>query len=111
MKIPYVDLKAQYLSLKTEMDLKIKSIIENTAFIGGDELKNLSVNFAKLYGADYFVPLANGTDALYIAMKMMGIGHGDEVITTASSWISTSETISQTRADSVHPSASLRVLL
>lgn len=101
MKIPYVDLKAQYLSLKTEMDLKIKSIIENTAFIGGDELKNLSVNFAKLYGADYFVPLANGTDALYIAMKMMGIGHGDEVITTASSWISTSETISQTGAKPV----------
>tara|TARA_B100000767_G_scaffold273293_1_gene303025 strand:+ start:442 stop:1542 length:1101 start_codon:yes stop_codon:yes gene_type:complete len=101
MKVPYVDLKAQYLSLKSEMDLKIKSIIEKTAFIGGEELKNFSVNFAELYGADYFVPLANGTDALYIAMKMMGIGQGDEVITTASSWISTSETISQTGAKAV----------
>ena len=101
MKVPYVDLKAQYLSLKSEMDLKIKSIIEKTAFIGGEELKNFSVNFAELYGADYFVPLANGTDALYIAMKMMGIGQGDEVITTASSWISTSETISQTGAKAI----------
>ena len=48
MKIPYVDLKAQYLSLKPEIDLKIKSIIENTAFIGGEELKNFTVNFAFL---------------------------------------------------------------
>ena len=98
MNIPYVDLKAQYLTLKVEMDLKIRSLIENTSFIGGAEVQNFAEDFAKLYGVDYFVPLANGTDALYIAMKMMDIGQGDEVITTASSWISTSESISQTGA-------------
>jgi len=101
MKIPYVDLKAQYLFLKDEIDLKIRSLIENTSFIGGEEVKKFTEDFAKLYGVNHFVPLANGTDALYITMKMMGIGPGDEVITTASSWISTSETISQTGASPV----------
>lgn len=101
MKIQYVDLKAQYLNLKSEMDLKVETIINNTAFIGGEELKNFSKDFAELYGVKHCVPLANGTDALYIAMKMMGIGPGDEVITTSSSWISTSETITQTGATPV----------
>ena len=101
MKIPYVDLKAQYQALKPEMDLKVATIIENTAFIGGDELRKFSTDFATLYGVNHCIPLANGTDALFIAMKMMGVGYGDEVITTASSWISTSETISQTGATPV----------
>lgn len=101
MKIPFLDLKAQYQSLKTEIDAAIFDTIENTAFIGGDAVKTFSKNFEETYGVSHFVPLANGTDALYISMKMMGIGPGDEVITTASSWISTSETISQTGAQPV----------
>ena len=101
MKVPYVDLKAQYLSLKNEMDAKISDILENTAFVGGKELQNFSCDFAELYDVKHCIPLANGTDALFIAMKMMGIGVGDEVITTASSWISTSETITLTGAQPV----------
>lgn len=101
MKIPFLDLKAQYQSLKTEIDSAIFNIIENTAFIGGDSVETFSKSFEETYGVNHFVPLANGTDALYISMRMMGIGPGDEVITTASSWISTSETISQTGAKPV----------
>ena len=98
MKIPYVDLKAQYSQLKPQMDAKINELITNTAFIGGEEVANFSRDFAKLYAVKHCLPLANGTDALFIAMKMLGIGVGDEVITTSSSWISTSETITLTGA-------------
>lgn len=101
MNIPFVDLKAQYESLKSEIDGAIQDILTNTAFIGGKPVADFSEAFAKEYGVDHFIPVANGTDALYIAMKMLGIGAGDEVITTASSWISTSETITQAGADPV----------
>jgi len=101
MQIHFVDLKAQYHSLKEEMDSAIADVLENTAFIGGENVSAFQRNFEQFYGVRHCVPCANGTDALYIAMKMMGIGAGAEVITTASSWISTSETISQTGAQPV----------
>jgi dTDP-4-amino-4,6-dideoxygalactose transaminase len=98
MKIPFVDLKAQYLSIKGEIDSAIDNIISNTAFIGGKPVNDFEVAFAKLYGVNHCISVANGTDSLYIIMKMLGIGAGDEVITVANSWISSSETISQTGA-------------
>lgn len=101
MKIPFLDLKTQYHNLKKDIDNKIFSLIETSSFIGGKEIENFSKNFSDLIGSKNFVPLANGTDALYVSMKNLGIGFGDEVITTSSSWISTSETISQTGAKPV----------
>ena len=101
MKIPFVDLKAQYFSLKTEIDAAIQNVIENTAFIGGKPVSDFESSFAELYGVKHCVSVANGTDSLYILMKMLEIGVGDEVITVANSWISSSETISQTGAKPV----------
>ncbi len=101
MKIPFVDLKAQYYSIKSEIDMAIENVLENTAFIGGIHVEKFKDNFQDIYNVKHCVPLANGTDAIYVALKMMGVGVGDEVITTASSWISTSETISQTGATPV----------
>lgn len=98
MKIPFVDLKAQYHSIKSEIDNAIASVIEETAFIGGKYVQNFEQQFAKLYDVKHCISVANGTDSLYIIMKMLGIGVGDEVITVANSWISSSETISQTGA-------------
>lgn len=98
MKIPFLDLKSQYLSIKSEIDNAIKKIIENTSFIGGDELVKFSDSLSGLLNVKHSVTVANGTDAIYIALKMLGVGEGDEVITTAHSWISTSETITQTGA-------------
>ena len=94
--VPFVDLKAQYLSIKGDMDAAVASVIENTAFIGGENVNKFEANFAKLYGIKHCVSVANGTDSLYIIMKMLGIERGDEVITVVNSWISSSETISQT---------------
>ena len=101
MNIPFVDLKAQYHSIKKDIDTAIENVISETAFIGGKYVKDFEAAFAELYGVKHVVACANGTDSLYIIMKMLGIGEGDEVITVANSWISSSETISQTGAKPV----------
>jgi dTDP-4-amino-4,6-dideoxygalactose transaminase len=101
MKVKFADLKIQYSSLKEEIDFAIKSVIDETAFIGGKYTKTFEEEFKNLYKVSDCISVANGTDAIYIALKMLGIGYGDEVITTASSWISTSETITQTGAKPV----------
>ena len=101
MKVKFADLKTQYLSLKDEIDIAIKNVIDETAFIGGFYPKKFEEEFKNVYGVSECISVANGTDAIYIVLKMLGIGIGDEVITTASSWISTSETISQTGAKPV----------
>ena len=101
MKIPFVDLQAQYQSIKTEIDNAISQVITETAFIGGKYVNQFEKQFAELYGIKHCISCANGTDSLYILMKMLGIGAGDEVITVANSWISSAETISQTGAKPV----------
>lgn len=101
MKIPFVDLHAQYLAHRSEIDAAIAGVIRETAFIGGDVVRDFERRFAADYGIDHCVSVANGTDAIYIALRMLGIGDGDEVITTAHSWISTSEAVTQAGATSV----------
>jgi dTDP-4-amino-4,6-dideoxygalactose transaminase len=107
MKIPLVDLHAQYISVKPEIDGAIAAVIRQTAFIGGSFVSDFERDFAKAYGVKNVVGCGNGTDSLYVLMKMMGIGSGDEVITAANSWISSAETITQTGARpvfvDVHP--------
>jgi dTDP-4-amino-4,6-dideoxygalactose transaminase len=95
MKIPFVDLHAQYLTIKPEIDNAIASVIAESSFIRGPHVDRFEQEFAAAVGVKRCVSCANGTDALYIAMKGLGIQPGDEVITTAHSWISTSETITQ----------------
>lgn len=101
MHVPFVDLHAQYLSIKDEIDNAIQSVISDTAFIGGKYVKEFENNFAKAYGVKHCIGTANGTDAIYIILRMLGIGEGDEVITAANTWISTSETITQAGAKPV----------
>ena len=99
--IPFVDLKSQYINIKNEIDSAISTVINETSFIKGRHVKDFENTFRSKYGSKHCISVANGTDALYITMKMLGIGIGDEVITTATSWISSSETISQTGAKPV----------
>lgn len=95
MKIPFVDLHAQYLSIKSEIDAAIAEVIAKSAFIRGAHVDAFENAWAKTLGVKHCVSCANGTDALYIAMRGLGVKPGDEVITSAHSWISTSETITQ----------------
>lgn len=101
MTVPFVDLKSQYLGIKDQIDAAIEDVIMNTMFIGGKPVADFKEKFEKVYGTKHCIPVANGTDAIYIVLRMLGIGEGDEVITAANSWISTSETISQTGAKPV----------
>jgi len=96
--IPLVDLGSQYRRYQAEFDAAMRTVIEQTAFIGGAAVKEFEAAYADAYGVQHCISVANGTDAIYIVLKMLGIGAGDEVITTASSWISTSETITQAGA-------------
>ncbi|MBA3465676.1 MAG: DegT/DnrJ/EryC1/StrS family aminotransferase [Deltaproteobacteria bacterium] len=101
MKIPFVDLLAQYRAHQAEIDGALRDVIESTAFIGGRFVKEFEESYAREYGIKHCVSVANGTDAIYIVLRMLGIGPGDEVITTAHSWFSTAETIGQTGATPV----------
>ncbi len=99
--IPFVDLKSQYISIKNEIDSAILDVINETAFIKGKYVNDFEKKFAEKYNINHCIGTANGTDAIYIVLKMLGIGEGDEVITSALSWISTSETITQAGAKPV----------
>jgi len=98
MRIPFVDLGAQYQKHKVAFDGAINGVIQKSAFIGGDGVRRFEADFASAYGVKHCISCGNGTDAIYIALRMLGIGPGDEVITSAASWISTSEAITQTGA-------------
>jgi len=98
MNIPFVDLKAQYESIKTDIDTAIADVLNETAFIGGASVKHFEYGFSKLFKINYCIGVANGTDALFIALKALEIGKGDEVITVANSFIATSEAITATGA-------------
>lgn len=93
--VPFQDLYRQYLTIKPQIDAAIESTIRHSAFIRGAEVDAFEVAFAQAHGVRHCVSCANGTDALYVAMRGLGIKPGDEVITTAHSWIATSETITQ----------------
>ena len=93
MKIPFVDLQNQYFNIKNEIDEAIKSVISDSAFIGGKYVKLFEEQFSSLIGSRHCVSCANGTDALEIAIKSLNVSQNNEVITTAHSWISTSEAI------------------
>ena len=101
MKVPFVDLKAQYDSIRSEIDAAMSAVISESAFIGGKHVEEFEQKFARMYGVKHCISCGNGTDSLYILYRMLGIGPGDEVITVANSWISTSETISQCGAKPV----------
>jgi dTDP-4-amino-4,6-dideoxygalactose transaminase len=98
MDIPFLDLTTQYHSIKEEIDEAIFDIIENSAFIGGKKLKEFEKNFAEYIGTKYCIGVGNGTDALIIALKALGIKPNDEIITVANSFIATSEAITATGA-------------
>ncbi|HYZ72159.1 MAG TPA: DegT/DnrJ/EryC1/StrS family aminotransferase [Chthoniobacterales bacterium] len=95
MKIPFVDLHAQYLRIKPPIDAAITEVIAESAFIRGRHVEAFEQAWSNTLGVKHCVSCGSGTDALYVAMRGLGVKPGDEVITAAHSWISTSETITQ----------------
>lgn len=98
MHVPFVDLKSQYDGIQTEIDKVVHDVISKTAFIGGEYVKTFEDDFARFCQVRHCVGVGNGTDAIFIALKTIGVGPGDEVITAANSFIATSEAITGTGA-------------
>ncbi|MFH1258621.1 MAG: DegT/DnrJ/EryC1/StrS family aminotransferase [Elusimicrobiota bacterium] len=91
--IPIIDLKAQYETLKPEIDAAIARVIQSGSFILGDEVENLEREIAAYTNTEYAIGVNSGTDALLLALKVYDLGPGDEVITTAFSFFATAEVI------------------
>lgn len=96
--IKFVDLKAQYNSIKPEIDKAIQSVLDSTSFVLGEQLRDFEKEFADFCGAKYAVGLNNGTSALHLSLLAKGIEKNDEVITTPNTFIATCEAISYTGA-------------
>ncbi len=89
----FIDLKTQYRRLQADIDARIRRVLEHGQYILGPEVAELEKRLAAYTGSKHCIAVANGTDALLIAMMALGVGAGDEVITTPFSFISTAETI------------------
>lgn len=99
--IPMVDLKDQYHRLKSEIDAQLQAVLDNTHFILGPNVQAFEQEAADYLGAKHAVGCASGTDALHLALLAAGIGPGDEVITTAFTFIATAEAIAYVGATPV----------
>jgi dTDP-4-amino-4,6-dideoxygalactose transaminase len=89
MKVPFLDLKAQYHSIKDEVLPEIHNVLENTAYVMGKPVLNFEDNFAKEHNTKNCVALSSGTDGNHVAIWALGIGAGDEVIIPANTFIAT----------------------
>jgi dTDP-4-amino-4,6-dideoxygalactose transaminase len=89
----FLDLKKQYQSIKGEVDLAIKQVLESGAFIGGEEVEQFEAKVAEFCKVKYAIGVNSGTDALFLSLKALGIGAGDEVITTPFTFIATAGAI------------------
>ncbi len=98
MPIPLVDLKAQYHSIKPEVDAAIARVMENTSFILGKEVELFEHAYAAFCGVEHAVGVSSGTDALQLALLACDVGPGDEVITTTMTFIATASAISHVGA-------------
>ncbi|ABD68440.1 DegT/DnrJ/EryC1/StrS aminotransferase [Rhodoferax ferrireducens T118] len=89
MNIPFLDLKATYLELKPEIDAAIKRVLDSGWYILGEEVNAFEQEYAAYCEAKHCVGLANGLDALHLALSALGVGSGDEVIVPSNTYIAT----------------------
>lgn len=101
MNIPLIDLKAQYESLSDELNKAALEVLSSANYILGKNVVEFEKEFAEYVGVKHAISVGNGTDALVIALKAMGIGEGDEVITTPFTFFATAESISAVGATPV----------
>ena len=102
MAVPFLDLGQPCRRLRSEFDEAIAGLIDRTAFIGGEAVASFESEFAAMCGARACVGVGNGTDAIQLTLEALGIGAGDEVITTPNTFIATAEAIT-------HAGATLRL--
>lgn len=101
MEVPFVDLRAQYESIRPQLDEAMTGSVMKFNFIGGESVSKFEKQFRVAVNSNYCISTGNCTDALFAALKVLGVGPGDEVITPAFTWISSAETISLCHATPV----------
>jgi len=94
MIVPFLDLKVQYATISREIADGLQEVIDTTSFAGGPQVEKFEKAFASFCHCDYAIGVGNGTDAIWMALLGMGVGPGDEVITSPSTFIATAEAIS-----------------
>ena len=94
MKVPFLDLKSQYESIRDEIGDALQHVLDNTAFASGSFVEKFENEFASFCMCKYAVGVGSGTDALWAALLGLGVGQGDEVITVPNTFIATVEAIS-----------------
>jgi dTDP-4-amino-4,6-dideoxygalactose transaminase len=93
LAVPMVDLQAQWARIRSEVEPAVARVLESGRFVGGEELRRFEEEFAAYCGAAAACGVANGTDALTLALRAYGVGAGDEVVTVANTFIATGEAI------------------
>jgi len=94
VNVQFVDLKAQYLSIRDEILEAIQAVMGSTAFAGGPFVEQFEKEFAEFCRSPHAIGVGSGTEALWLALKTLGVGEGDEVITVPNTFIATAEAIS-----------------
>ena len=85
--IPFVDLKAQYQTIKDEIDAAIKAVVESCHFVLGEQVEAFEADFARFCGTEYALGVNSGTSALHLALLAAGVKAGDEVITVSDTFV------------------------
>ena len=98
MNVPFLDLRATYLELKTEIDAAVARVLDSGWYLLGAELEAFEAEYAAYTGARYCIGVANGLDALHLSLLAMGIGSDDEVLVPSNTYIATWLAVSQTGA-------------
>src|SRR3954447_6058592 len=101
MTIKFVDLGRQYEAIAPEIDAAIAEVVHSTAFVGGEYVARFEREFAAYCEAEHCIGVANGTDALELSLRALGVGRGDEVITVANTFIATAAAITAVGAPPV----------
>lgn len=98
MEIPFVDLKAQYATIQAEIEEAVMTVLRSGNFILGEQVEEFENNFARYLGCQYAIGVSNGLDALRLALEVLGIGAGDEVIIPANTYVATALAVSSVKA-------------
>lgn len=93
MKVPFLDINAHHVSIRSEIDAEIQKVIDEGAFAGGPWVSKFEEEFAQFCGAPYAIGLGSGTEALWLALLALGVGAGDEVVTVPNTFMATAEAI------------------
>ncbi|MEW6086920.1 MAG: DegT/DnrJ/EryC1/StrS family aminotransferase [bacterium] len=93
MNVPLVDMRRQYNLIKEEIDAAVKRVMESGRYIMGEEVESFEDELARYCGTKYAIGVSSGTDALYLALRVFDIGHGDEVISVPFTFMATTEAI------------------